>query len=85
MSTSSSDPDVIMHPAYPAPDDNQDTTHGVGAGRKSGSQMNEPAFFPNAQEPPKAKAPSFDLLERIPKMYRLLDLRNDDGSGGIGR
>ncbi|CAG8553543.1 2168_t:CDS:2, partial [Acaulospora colombiana] len=32
-----------------------------------------------------AAAPSLDLLDRIPGMYRLLDLVNEEGSGGIGK
>ena len=85
MSFLSPDPDVIMHPAHPSHIDGQATTGGADAGGKAGSQTGNPDMASSIPEPVKAKAPSLDLLDRIPKLYRLLDLRNDDGSGGIGK
>ena len=84
MSFSSSEPDVIMHPPPPSLKPSQAATGGVDVGGKAGSQTSNPDPASGIPEPVKAKEPSLDLLDRIPKLYRLLDLRNDDGSGGIG-
>jgi hypothetical protein len=78
----SSDPNVIMHPAHPSHNDSQSTTGGVDVG---GPETSNPDMASGIPEPEKAKVPSLDLLDKIPKLYRLLDLRNDDGSGGIGQ
>jgi hypothetical protein len=78
MSFTSSNHDVIMHPADPAPD-------GIDVGGKAGSQTEGTPFVPDVPKPQETKDPSLDLLDRIPNLYRLLDLRNDDGSGGIGQ
>jgi hypothetical protein len=74
-----------MHPAYPSYNDSQGTADGVDVGGKAGSQTGNPGTASGIPEPVKAKASSLDLLDKIPQLYRLLDLRNDDGSGGIGQ
>jgi hypothetical protein len=43
--------------------------------------MDQPNPTPDAS---KSKS-SLDLLDRIHGMYRLLDLRSDNGSGGMGK
>jgi hypothetical protein len=74
-----------MHPAHPSHNESHGTTSGVDVGGKAGSQTGNLDSVSALPEQGKAKAPSLDLLDRIPKLYRLLDLRNDDGSGGIGQ
>jgi hypothetical protein len=74
-----------MHPADPVHNDNQDTTDSIDVGGKTSSQTNKLPSVTDIPKPQETKGPSLDLLDRIPKMYRLLDLRNDEGSGGIGQ
>jgi hypothetical protein len=40
---------------------------------------------PMQEDEPVATKPSLDLMHRIPGMYRLLDLVQERGSGGVGK
>jgi hypothetical protein len=46
--------------------------------------VDEPVVDEPVVDEPVASEPSFDLLHRIPGMYRLLDLVQERGSGGVG-
>jgi hypothetical protein len=46
--------------------------------------VDEPVVDEPVVDEPVASKPSFDLLHRIPGMYRLLDLVQERGSGGVG-
>ena len=87
MSISSSDSDVEMYSAYSVPiNGSHDKIGGVeddNAYIQEERRMKEP-IPPSAPKPGKDEALILDILDRIPKMHRLLDLRNDDGSNGIG-
>jgi len=76
-----------MHSAHSVIDDSRGTIAGVEDDSKhipEEHQNEESISPPGVPDPGTNKTLTLDMLDRIPEMHRFLDLRNDDGSNGIG-